>query len=196
MKRRLAIAAVCLVLGAIVNVLVAWGIGAFVDPDEVLLGEAAGWPLSAPTDWPEPQVSVTSAAFGYASQFTANYGTGRRGPDFVMSVRSYGWPTFSLRTREAGLVTNVYTPTWSGPYCEGLAPPEFLNAQPVAYNRLALDPLWPGFVFNTLFCGVPIWVVGVAPFALRRVVRRRRGRCVACGYDLAGLDRCPECGAE
>jgi hypothetical protein len=33
--------------------------------------------------------------------------------------------------------------------------------------------------------------------SLRRRVRRRRGQCVACGYDLRGSDRagrCPECG--
>ena len=53
---------------------------------------------------------------------------------------------------------------------------------------------------------VPYWVVLLAvatlafgkrllwtPIVRRR--RRRRGRCVACGYDLRGsTDRCPECG--
>ena len=51
---------------------------------------------------------------------------------------------------------------------------------------------------------VPYWalavVTGVVPamwvlWFVRRVVRRRRGLCVRCGYDLrASTDRCPECG--
>jgi len=41
---------------------------------------------------------------------------------------------------------------------------------------------------------VPFVAVLRGPFARRR--RRKRGRCVGCGYDLTGLTepRCPECG--
>jgi hypothetical protein len=52
---------------------------------------------------------------------------------------------------------------------------------------------------------VPYWALAAAtgalpalwvPHAVRRVYRRRKGRCVRCGYDLrASGDRCPECGA-
>lgn len=64
---------------------------------------------------------------------------------------------------------------------------------------------WPvigdyGWAWNV---GIPLWMIGVAAY-VPGVVRRarlwfRRGRCAACGYDLAGLPspaRCPECGAE
>lgn len=27
-------------------------------------------------------------------------------------------------------------------------------------------------------------------------VRRLKGHCVRCGYDLEGMERCPECGEE
>jgi hypothetical protein len=41
--------------------------------------------------------------------------------------------------------------------------------------------------------GVPLQVVG-----WRAVLRPRigPGQCVGCGYDLAGLARCPECGLD
>ncbi len=57
-------------------------------------------------------------------------------------------------------------------------------------------PLWPGFFTNTLFYAVILWALWSAPFAARRIIRRRRGRCVRCGYDLryADHDACPECG--
>jgi hypothetical protein len=51
---------------------------------------------------------------------------------------------------------------------------------------------------------VPYWAMaaaaGVVPAlwisaVVRRIHRRRQGRCMACGYDLrASTDRCPECG--
>jgi hypothetical protein len=58
-------------------------------------------------------------------------------------------------------------------------------------------PLWPGFLVDTAFWGGAAFVVwsvrGGAGF-VRRGVRRRRGRCVRCGYELKGLAVCPECG--
>ncbi|QKK09368.1 MAG: hypothetical protein HND58_15190 [Planctomycetota bacterium] len=59
-------------------------------------------------------------------------------------------------------------------------------------------PIWPGLVLNLVVLALPwyaaYWLHGPG----RRVYRQYRGCCTACGYDLAGLDRCtacPECGA-
>jgi len=52
--------------------------------------------------------------------------------------------------------------------------------------RFPLRPIFPGFIINTLFY-TAIWFgifFGVA--TLRRFVRKKRGRCVKCGYDLRG----------
>ncbi|MCH8164831.1 MAG: hypothetical protein IH889_04415 [Planctomycetes bacterium] len=50
-----------------------------------------------------------------------------------------------------------------------------------------------GFFLNTLFYAVILRL----PLELRQFIRRKRGVCVACGYDLrhADHDACPECGA-
>ena len=68
--------------------------------------------------------------------------------------------------------------------------------------RLPLAPFFPGFLLDTLFYAAPWWLILITPGAIRRFRRRRRGRCIRCGYDLAGLrpddnttPTCPECGA-
>ena len=61
-------------------------------------------------------------------------------------------------------------------------------------------PIWPGFVIDTLFYAA-IWFglfhgvfFGVA--SAKQAIRRARGRCPMCGYDLRGaLEKgCSECG--
>lgn len=57
--------------------------------------------------------------------------------------------------------------------------------------------MWPGFALNTLFYAAIAWGLWQVPLAIRRRGRRRRNRCVSCGYDRAGLGigaACPECG--
>jgi hypothetical protein len=55
---------------------------------------------------------------------------------------------------------------------------------------------WP-FVVNSLFFAAIPCVGWLSVVGLRRVRRGRAGRCVGCGYDMAGLPKdnpCPECG--
>lgn len=53
-----------------------------------------------------------------------------------------------------------------------------------------------GLAVNTSLLALP-WLAILHVGAARRLVRRRRGRCPACGYALQGgtTARCPECGA-
>ena len=55
--------------------------------------------------------------------------------------------------------------------------------------------MWPGFAINTVFYAAILWLP-FAPFQLRRYLRRKRGLCIKCGYDLRGdfAAGCPECG--
>ncbi len=61
---------------------------------------------------------------------------------------------------------------------------------------LPLRPIWPDFAVNSLFYATLLWLLFPGSFALRRLIRRRRGLCLACGYDLrhAEHEACPECG--
>ncbi len=57
-----------------------------------------------------------------------------------------------------------------------------------------IRPSLPGFLINTLFYALLAWLPFGATGFTRRTLRRRAGRCVGCGYELAALLSCPECG--
>jgi hypothetical protein len=57
-------------------------------------------------------------------------------------------------------------------------------------------PIWPGFAVNTVFYAGVLWVLWATPFALRRMIRRRRGHCAACNYPIGQSPVCTECGAS
>jgi len=56
--------------------------------------------------------------------------------------------------------------------------------------------VWSGFVVDTAFCAVIWFTLPWSFIQTRRAVRKRRGRCVNCGYDLRGTSSggCAECG--
>jgi hypothetical protein len=63
----------------------------------------------------------------------------------------------------------------------------------------ASRPHWPGFAINTIFYAAMLWLLWIAPGKIRRFIRVHRGRCPACGYQIApggGIGPvCSECGA-
>ena len=64
------------------------------------------------------------------------------------------------------------------------------------YRCMPLRPIWPGFAINSIFYATLLWLLTLGPFTVRRMIRRKRGLCIKCGYDLRGTDhdKCPECG--
>jgi len=113
--------------------------------------------------------------------------------DYASQVfRADGWPWLAMMGR-AHVV--------SGP--SSAAVWEFVNAYELdspARSRgprlLPRLPIWPGFLIDTLFYGA-IWFAVFFGFAsAKRAIRRKRGRCPRCGYDLRGnlSAGCPECG--
>ena len=74
-----------------------------------------------------------------------------------------------------------------------------LGGWPEIRKALPLKPIWPGFAINTIFYASLLWLLALGPFTAHRIMRRKRGRCIECGYDLRGHsggggEACPECG--
>ncbi len=61
---------------------------------------------------------------------------------------------------------------------------------------IPVRPILGGFLINTLFYAAILWLLALGPFTARRMIRRNRGLCINCGYDLRGdlSSGCPECG--
>lgn len=127
-------------------------------------------------------------------------------PLLVMEETYAGWPAYALRmqildfVRPRTAVTHrALRPsslrrqriiTWSIPLPMQVA----LTANLWQTSALPVVPVWPGFLINSVFWGALVTILVWLKCDLPQVIRNRRGRCTACGYNLSGLTRCPECG--
>ncbi len=222
MRCRLTRIILFLVLGAIVNVAVAWGCAMQLPPD-------LGSPDSVQASTEHTEVTLRRQ-FGdvriaadvrkiYAMHFMAvswnelaealPWGSPFRDPAWVdEEVRSrlgaregqffehlHGWPMLSMH----GRATMIFPPNTAA------APPHvqwegLYEIVPLTneYRLLPLRPIWPGVLFNTCLYAAMLAFLVYAPGSIRRTLRRRRGQCVTCGYDRRGnpCGSCPECGRD
>ncbi len=189
MKRRVLTVAVFMLAGAVVNVAVAWGCIAWMPATFVESIEGTAWPRSVPQWW-GPSAPVRSggwvwAGLGWDAREVWVYG---HDWNSTAGVWRAGWPFRSLTGYELESVYQLETRYDSSGLWEISSDPET--------DSLLIGVSWPGLLTNTLLYGFAIWLVTVGPFALRRLIRHRRGLCAACGYDLrhGEHEACPECG--
>ncbi len=107
-----------------------------------------------------------------------------------------GWPARSFVGRHYDLRADGIS--WT--YESAIGLPDWIIRLTRGGSRfdLPFKPIWPGFVINTVFYAAILWLLTFGPFAARRIIRSKRGRCIKCGYDLRGAEHevCPECGCE
>lgn len=214
--RRMRRAAALLVVGAVVNVAVAWwgtavpfgGRGG--QGVSSLESGTASWPEEVPESWPRPRLymQVNCASCSEFEMWyclaTTEHATsaGTLAPEVFLTRSRSGFP---LRSMEWHVLDEVWARSPGGKTWKKLrgavSMPSVackivsaIRPEPVTLWTVGIIPVWPGFAVNTLVYAV---VLVIPPFGCRRLlqtVRRRRGLCIACGYDAKGLAVCPECG--
>lgn len=127
-------------------------------------------------------------------------------PAFVMS-RTCGWPFESLYGEMIVLPYSAFDDVMSRPPADSerilfhysILVPESWSEKGLEGLPYPLPsyPIIAGFAGNTLIYAVIAWLGLFLLSQARRVFRKRRGRCPACGYDMRGTPdgTCPECGA-
>ncbi len=191
MRRRLLTIAIFLLAGAVVNVGVAWTI-AVAGPKWRMGGRDVRkfeWPRPVPDHWAErASERIAFGAFGWRFDQYRDFRDGVR----TINIFNAGWPCHALQSETWN---DGATRVWSRWRIS--VPINRSGLGPRTCTRLPGRPVWPGFPVNTIFYAALLWLP-FAPFALRRLIRRRRGLCPACAYDLrhAEHEACPECGVS
>jgi hypothetical protein len=121
---------------------------------------------------------------------------------------SHGWPWLSLSS-----TTRVAPLSAAAPHSDVAVEHGIMLGEPAEFWHLVsskpgtsvlsrwrvvpLRPKWSGFIFSTLFWGIGFACLHKGSTSVTRWRRRKRGRCMDCGYLLVGAAgcRCPECGA-
>ncbi len=206
MKGRLRKLVLLVLLGAVVNVAVAWGCATWIVPlknDWAALQRQINaplrsdyrrwWATHAPSGFQkEPVVAVRVANVGVTRvslwKPVAYPPEGTLDHDLVRRIRA-GLP---LRAVEGAYWQAAGTPTAGTPKVI----PDAVVVLPANGLKILLRPVWPGFAINTIFYVLILWMLTLGPFAMRRAIRRKRGLCINCGYDLRNdfSAGCPECG--
>jgi hypothetical protein len=122
------------------------------------------------------------------------------GEDFNIYVieDARGWPMLGMSS-----ITFDYSNTWMRPSSGSTVPsdgllldrPGWEVLNPWTIRVFPLRPIWLGFIINTLFYALLLWLIFFAPFAARRVLRRKRRLCAKCAYPVGVSPVCSECGA-
>ncbi len=208
MKRRLLIIGIFLLLGAVVNVAVAWGCAVWIRApygatpgtlyEETRRNPAGGWDI-----WYLQESRRPGAAFywsfyelGVELQQPAN--SDPMPSEIAPAWGSLGAPFESQREFD---YRDIHGSGWPmiSMWCEYADGREVIRGLALERDQtpaMPLDAIWPGFAVNTLFYATILWLLIPGPFALQRFLRARRGLCPRCAYPMGESAVCTECGNQ
>lgn len=191
----------CLFLGLIATVLVAWAAALYspftrpgwtLNHEPVVENGRLG-PWRIPEGWEIRTHGVlTGAAIQYEIVTEMEWMGSRLGAMMDRSNRSMdrtraGWPFYALEYRESVDELATRPSGWRAVYLGGIE-------SWVRHRPLPIKPVWTGLLLDAVLYGAALFALSAAPGAFVRARRRRRGLCLKCAYELKGLSVCPECG--
>jgi hypothetical protein len=165
------------------------------------------WLSTPPAAWPATgdEGHRFNARFGWTT-ISANHGldaiasSRRTNPNvtwYAMIERRSGLPFRCLRrTQMSTQVMRTITPVPLSTWVQGLPAPAWFHDGRTSKDRLPIRPLPLGLAANYVFWSAIVWGIVIALSSLCARKRRLRGACPTCGYALAGLPACPECGVR
>ncbi len=201
MKRRLLIIAICLLLGAVVNLAVAWGICSRSEWQLAIGGQPlseVSWIVGSGGTVPDGATEQHRYAFGEESRwyFDRHAGNGSQLTSNIFAI--YAWTGWPLRCFRGGWWFDYESNTAN--YVDSVQLPHRLGiAGPWGEPFLPKGVVWPGFAVNTICYATILWLLIRCPFALRRILRLlrlRRGLCPKCAYPMGEAAVCTECGRQ
>jgi hypothetical protein len=220
-KRRLLKLCAFLLLSAIVNVGVAWGLAltiGFATSVNVGTAQLRGMRESPDGTWSIAVFERIGSV--HITSYRARSGRAMRpyGPEpstliphwldyplelladqysYSWSIEARGWPCASMWCRSWGFSTSMLGEV-SGVQAQYGITVSDRGIRPAHGGSiprvLPLRPIWPGFAINTVFYTTLLWLLFAAPFALRRRLRIRRNLCPHCAYPVGTSGVCTECG--
>ena len=220
MKRKLAKLVVFLLLGAVVNVVVAWAAANTLDLARVDYSASflRADPIDVSAERSHAQL-VSVELFASRLYIMKKFSAADLVPPGALNaaMSSAGLPSWVKAKHHIFAVARIYEA--HGWPCVALSSAMFIDddtrkmtivdraitlggpprgewmMQPLP-RILPYGIVWPGFAINTVFYAVTLWLLLFNLSIVRRYARFKRGHCPQCRYDLRGDSSagCPECG--
>ncbi len=182
---------VALVIGMLLNILVAWVLKTVPQPPtrgELILGAGShsltvgsrpgfGFVVALYTDQSGDPIPIRDPRVPTWCRLRELV------PGHVTSRLGFGWPLVSLWY---SMESDLKSPT----RVNGALVLGGDSGRLILPYRLA----WPGFAVNTLAYGGACWTVLFGLGIVRRHHRHKRDLCTSCGYPLGSSTSCTECG--
>lgn len=200
--RAIRTAFLCICTGVAITVLSAWAFSFSLDgmprSGKPSVTIPSHWIVIPENDWPslpETHYAQHSFAYEYVDQVAQQSNI-----RIIVTRTSFGWPFLSMMYLEMSRwdADSGYAQEELGLLSSGFRVPRGWPQPHV--GTLAIRPRFPGFVYNTLIYAIAsfiLWRLLAGLIAISKSNRRKRNNaCLACGYTLAGLTTCPECGTQ
>lgn len=189
MKRLTWVILICLQLGAILNIAVAWACALWSPISQPTILDNYSEIRALVRGLPVNQHVVTSRGLGFGVvRFTSSWHVPGE-PNAIWHIQS-GWPCVALSGQisvDREIAGALDIPRWLAG-----------KVDTPARRFLPITPHATGFAINSVLWTIVLAMLTLGPGWLRHHHRKRSGCCQACGYDLSGTahDRCPECGVQ